>query len=366
MKKIGICTLYYKNRNYGANLQAYALRKVLESLGNEAELITYYNNTKLHFLLSAVKQKMKKKSCIAAGIATRNVAVDQFNQEIPHSKLYYSNTIDSANSEYDCFIAGSDQVWNPDWINRYTALEFVNSDKRTASYAASTGRICLNDLQQRKLKSALENTQYISIREKASVPALQMLTDKKITYVLDPTMLLSAKEWNTICSNRLIQEDYLFCYFLGDNENLRKVAREYAVIKNLKLVTLPFLNASYRKVDDGFGDYALYDISPKDFLSLIKYASFVLTDSFHAAVFSHIYEKPFAASGRKENEMDCRLESLTNLFGTFNRYFVDHIFVSVEKLETLSDALDLNWEAYKAMRQSSLEFLTKVVAEDGE
>ena len=61
MKKIGICTLYYKNRNYGANLQAYALRTVLETMGNEAEVIAYYNNTRLHGILSAIKQKIKKK-----------------------------------------------------------------------------------------------------------------------------------------------------------------------------------------------------------------------------------------------------------------------------------------------------------------
>jgi len=363
MKRIGICTLYYKNRNYGANLQAYALRMVLESLGNETELIAYYNNTKFHGVLSYIKQKMKRRSCISEEIAIRNAAVDQFNQDIPHSKLYYSNTIDAANAEYDCFITGSDQVWNPDWINCYMALEFVAPEKLTASYAASTGRILLNDMQQRKLKSALEHTQFISIREKVSIPALEMLTDKEITYVLDPTMLLTAKDWDEICSERLIPEEYLFCYFLGDNENLRKVAREYATVNKMKLVTLPFLNASYRKIDDGFGDYALYDVSPKDFLSLVKYASFVLTDSFHTAVFSHIYEKPFAVSGGKDNEMGCRMESLTDLFGTSNRYFVDHCLVSLEKLNDLTcRTLKLDREAYEAMRQSSLAFLKKVVA----
>lgn len=367
MKKIGICTLYYKNRNYGANLQAYALRFILDSLGYEAELISYYNNTRIHGLLSAIKQKLKRKSCISGEIAIRNAAVDRFNQEIPHSKLYYSSTIDAANAEYDCFITGSDQVWNPDWINRYMALEFVTSDKRTASYAASTGTIQLNDVQQQKLRSALVCTQYISLREKVSIPALQMLTDKEIIHVLDPTMLLTAKDWDEICSERLIQDDYLFCYFLGDNENLRKVAREYAAAHNIKLVTLPFLNASYRKVDDGFGDCALYDVSPKDFLSLVKYASFVLTDSFHAAAFSHIYERPFVVSGRKDNEMGCRMESLTELFGTSNRYFQDDDMVSAEKLNSLTcRKLELAWEAHEAMRQSSLAFLKKVVAEDDE
>lgn len=364
MKKIGICTLYYRNRNYGGNLQAYALRSVLESMGNETEMITYYYGTKLRWMLSAIKQRIMRKDRIADFIAIRNVAVDGFNEAIPHSKLYYSNTIDSANMEYDCFITGSDQVWNPNWINRYTTLEFVNSDKCTASYAASTGKVVLNVVQQQKLIPALESIQYISIREKESIPALQELTDKEIEYVLDPTMLLTDEDWDKICSERMIPEKYLFCYFLGDNENLRKVARSFADQKNLKLVTLPFLNSTYRKVDDGFGDNALYDVSPKDFLSLVKHASFILTDSFHAAVFSHIYERPFAVSGRKDNEMGCRMKSLTDLFGTSDRYFVDHSLVSLEKLETLScEKLRLNRTLYEKMRQSSLEFLKKVTTD---
>lgn len=362
MKKIGICTMYFQNRNYGANLQAYALREVIQCMGADAELITYYYHTKLHRFLSVMKQRMLKNS-IAKEIVVRNAAVDRFNQSIPHSKLYYSSTIDRANGVYDGFVTGSDQVWNPSWINRYMALEFVSPEKCTASYAASTGKITLDKLQQQKLKSALECTRYISIREKDSIPALQELTEKTITYVLDPTLLLSAGDWDRICTEkRLIQEAFLFCYFLGDNENLRKVAREYADARGLKLVTLPYLNAAYRKVDDGFGDYSLYDISPNDFLSLIKHASFVLTDSFHATVFSHIYERPFAVSGKKTSEMGCRMKSLTELFGTTDRYFVDHNDVSLEDLLKLTcDRLIIERSAYEAMKQSSLEFLKRVI-----
>ena len=227
MKKIGICTLYFQNRNYGANLQAYALREVLALTENDVELVTYYCYTKLHRLLSIIKQTFKKNS-LANYIAVRNAAVDRFNHAIPHSKLSYSNTINKANEDYDCFITGSDQVWNPDWINPYMALEFVAPGKCTASYAASTGKTTLNESQKSKLKVALEATRHISVREKESIPALQELTDKPIEYVLDPTLLLTAEDWDRICTEKhLIQEDYLFCYFLGDNENLRKAAREY-------------------------------------------------------------------------------------------------------------------------------------------
>lgn len=312
MKKIGICTLYYQNRNYGANLQAYALRYTLEKLGVNAELVPYYYRTRVRRLLSSIKQSLKKNS-ISKNVEKRNRVIDKFNNLIPHSKVYYSNTIHKANKYYDCFITGSDQVWNPDWINKYLSLDFVEDGKVTASYAASTGKVNLNVSEQQKLKRALNNTKYISIRENESIASLQKLTDKPIINVLDPTLLLSRSEW-----------------------------------------------------DEGFGDYALFNVSPNDFLSLIKYASFIITDSFHASVFSHIFERPFVVSGKKENEMGCRLKSLTDMFNTQSHYFVDHEMVTVDKIDEFNCELQIcDNTTYQKMKEISINFL-KMVINDGQ
>jgi hypothetical protein len=107
MKRIGICTLYYKNRNYGGNLQAFALQSVISSLGYEAEQISYYYKPQFYKLLSSVKQLLVKKDSAYVGVRIRNKAIDEFNKSIPLSKLYYSNTINSANKQYDCFIAAA-------------------------------------------------------------------------------------------------------------------------------------------------------------------------------------------------------------------------------------------------------------------
>lgn len=365
MKKIGICTLYYQNRNYGANLQAYALQRVISSMGYDVEMISYYNNTRLHYLLSSIKQKIFRKGKISDGIKKRYLEIDDFNKSIPHSKLYYSNTIDKANNNYNCFITGSDQVWNPNWINRYMSLEFTNEKALTIAYAASTGKIVLDQSQQQKLKIALDHTKFISIREKESISSLEELTNKKITYVLDPTMLLSRGEWDKICSNRIVNENYLFCYFLGDNKNIREVAQKYAEKKGLKIVTLPYLNSNYREVDDSFGDYPLFKISPNDFLSLVRHASFVMTDSFHAAVFAHIYDRPFVVSGKKNEQMGCRMKSLVDLFGTTERYIIDHNMVTVENLCDLeSKRFNVNRENYELMKEKSLHYLKEVLKDE--
>ena len=362
MAKIGICTMYYNNFNYGANLQAYALRKSVSNMGWEAEIISYYDNTKCHMLLSRVKHSLNKRTAVSHGVAIRKAAIKPFNHSIPHSKLYFRNTIEHANKQYNIFITGSDQVWNPDWINTYMSLDFVDKSKRTIAYAASTGKIHFDKWQQEKLERALSNTEYISVREKESIPALQKLTDKKIEYVLDPTLLLTREEWDAICSDRIIPEEYMFCYFLNGNENLRKVALAFAKSRGLKIATLPFLNTAYRSVDDGFGDYALFDISPEDFLSLIRNAEFVITDSFHGAVFSHLFERQFIVSSECGNEMGCRPQSLTELFGTEDRYINDYEKVSLNKLLAFAgDQMKMDKNRYEMMRIKSIGFLKEAL-----
>lgn len=362
MKRIGICTLYHKNRNYGACLQAYALQHVLEQLGAKVQIVSYSNCTRFRSFLSELRHKLRKKSSVSKSIITRNTAIDAFRNEIPHSKCYYPNTISSANQQYDCFITGSDQVWNPDWINPYLSLQFADKDKITAAYAASTGKISLNEAQQEKLSSAIARTRHISIREKESIPALQRLTKKKIDYVLDPTLLLTKTQWDELCSKRVVDGKYLFCYFLCGNEQMRNTANEFAKCRNLKIVTMPHLSGEYRQVDDGFGNIQLYDVSPKEFLSLIKYAAFVLTDSFHAAVFAHIYERKFAVTGNRESEMGCRMQSLTGLFGTEKHYLPGYETISLDVLCDLMDQpMILNYEKYQEMRQYSFDFLKKVL-----
>lgn len=364
MDKLGICTFYYNNFNYGASLQAYALQKTIHSFGYEVEMISYYDNNIIHKLLSDLKQIIKRKSTIDEKIKNRRELIAMFNKTIPHSRLYYSNSVKSLNKGYSGFVVGSDQVWNPEWLTKLSSLNYASGDKLTIAYAASTGKIKLDEKQKKMLKTVLQNTKYISIREKESIPVLQELTSKKIDNVLDPTLLLKKSEWDLICQDRLIRDNYMFCYFLGDNQNLRIVAKEYSNRNNLKIVSLPYMNGSHRTVDDDFGDFQLYDISPTDFISLIKYASFVMTDSFHCAVFSHIYERNFIVSGGGKDEMGCRMMSLTNLFGTEKRYIEEHKDVCIDLIERAEEQkVCVDSSEYMYMLQHSLDFLRSALSD---
>ena len=364
--KIGIVTMYFGNRNYGGNLQAYALCCVLNDMGHKAEIVSFYNKNKVRFILSSTKQFfLSFRNGVSKKIRVRNKAIKSFNISIPHTKLFFPETIKKANKHFDCFIVGSDQVWNPDWLDEYTTLNFADNDKVKISYAASLGKINLSDKQRAILKQAIDNTNYISLREKENISLVKELTDKPIKWVLDPTLLLDKDHWDMIVSDRLINCEYMFCYFLRGDRPIIDVAVSYAKSRNLKIVTFPYLNGCLEDGDANFGDYRLYNVSPKDFISLIKYASFIMTDSFHATVFAHIYKKEFIVLSKNGNEMGCRMSSLTEIFGTENRYLNDYRLLTFEYLQSL-DSLPykVDCEKYLKLKEESLSFLKGALLND--
>lgn len=348
--RIGILTEYYNSVNYGGNLQAYALVRYLNEHGAYAEQIQYNTskNNKLSLkqrihkynlskLLVKLVQKILLKPIhdISIKIGTkhhivemqklqkRNRFISEFNQKIPHCKNVFTDlTIHECNKLYDIFITGSDQVWNS--IDRQSYfLSFVEKNKIKCSYAASISKNSLKDYEIDFFKDALIDYQKISVREKETAEMLSDLTTRKIEWVVDPVFLLSENIWKKICTPKLVQESYVFCYFLGDTKWHRNVATHYAKKRNLKIVTLPYLLGQYRSCDANFGQERLFEVKPEDFISLIRYAKCVITDSFHASAFSVIFENEFFVFERQVSvSMGTRIRSLMELTGIQERYYM--------------------------------------------
>ncbi len=367
--RIGIVTKYYKNRNYGGLLQSYALSVYLNNQLYNSEQICYDCSPKSNSVLKKrrILQLFNIKRVITKLIIIpikrkknkRNFAFNKFDLYIPHSiKVYYRDNINCCIDDYDLFIVGSDQVWNLDWFDHNYFLEFVPNNKKKISYAASLGHSSLTEERKKYFKNILPSFDAISVREKDAVDLLQPLTDKKVAWVLDPTLLLDKSDWDEICPERRIGKKYLFCYFLGSDKRIRKLAKQYAKKHKLKIVTLPHL-CGIAKSDIGFGDYKLYDVTPNDFISLIKYADCVFTDSFHACVFSTIYNKNFYVFNRLGMEnMVSRIYSLTELFecqehfcDTDDKFNMDYI----EQLQSIN--YDKDFQLLKTMKEKSTRFL---------
>lgn len=364
--RIGIITHYYKSENYGGNLQAYALCKILQRLGHQAEQISLDRNAS-----KTLKHRIRK--FISKLTASRHIYVNRqlkirkkailgFNESvIPHSDLYTEKNIQDSVEHYDAFITGSDQVWHPNAYCDAYLLSFVPNTKIKLSYAASIATDILPNHLKKKYKKELDTFNAISVREDNAVRLLRSISINNAVVTLDPTLLLDYEEWATLLEPCPINEKYLFCYFLGDDLLERNVVKTYAAKRNLKIVTLPCLLGKFRRCDVAFGDYRLYDVSPGMMLSLIKNAECVFTDSFHATVFSLIFKRQHFIFQRAGWEsMSVRIETLTKLFGTQEHFCNTPDKATPEYIDSLpSIDYEKIFTEYEKMKMNSVRFLQK-------
>lgn len=370
MKKIGVLTHYYDSLNYGGNLQAFALSKFLINKGLNCEQISFIkgnsavNSSKrlnvkrlVRIPLVLVRKFISKKHNLPQA---KRVAFENFNKSIiPHSeKIYNRENIKNCVGDYDAFITGSDQVWNFTWYNPEYFLDFVPSNKKKISYAASIGSDYLTEEQKTTFKNSLKDFDAVSVREPSSIKLIEDVCPVPVVSTLDPTLLLDREDWDKVSSKRLIDEEYIFCYFLGNYKKTRELVNKFAKKHNLKIAFIPY-TAGIVLSDRKFGDYRFIDASPEDFISLIKHAKYVFTDSFHAVVFSHIYGKEFFVFNRdKRALMNGRIKDITSLFACQERYCDTNEKMALSYIEGLSP-LDYTRETdeFLAKKRESIEFL---------
>ena len=173
---------------------------------------------------------------------------------------------------------------------------------------------------------------------------------------MDPTLLLTPEDWKKIIPfHRVVEEKYIFCYFLGDNSEHRKAAKELQRATNLKIVALPLLD-NFVLDDLEFADICLFDAASDDFVNLIRGAEYVLTDSFHGSVFSILNEKLFCTFNRFNNgtgSRNSRIDSLCQQLNLESRRYDGDIF----KVQTQIDYNKVN-HLREERRKESLQYLT--------
>lgn len=361
--KIGIITHYYKSENYGGNLQAYALCEYIKKLNLDAEQISYVrkSHSLKYYVWKTIRAlKNYKNVLIWSDLKKRRDAILKFNQGmIKHSEFFTDKTLKNANNKYDVFITGSDQVWHPSAVCPAYLLDFADKSKTKISYAASFAMDNIPEEKKEMYKESLKDFSAISVREKNAVDIVKNLTEKSVECTLDPTLLLSRKDWDEVSEEKNIPEKYIFTYFLGNSENHRNIAKEYAEKNNLKIVTLPFLTGKFRKSDKNFGDYRLFDVSPAQFISLVKNAECIFTDSFHASVFSIIYNKEFFVFERSfKTSMGSRLNTLTEMFDVTDRFLNTKEKCDISYIELLNPIdYSKEFEKFNEAKKKSEEFL---------
>ena len=358
--------MFYNSSNYGGILQSYALVRLVEKEGNSVEQIRYNQssiyNVKLR-LKQAILPYYRMIRDYNNGILywrlrkRRKIVIRAAKELVNHSKKVYSEqSLSSCLRKYNCFITGSDQVWHGEWPAYF--LNFVPSKYKKIAFAASTGKSELTDDEIKVIRDYTKDYTAISVREKDTATQLNKQI-KNVECVLDPTLLLEKGDWETIVAERKIDKPYIFCYFLGSNKKMRDLASEFAAKRNCPIVTIPHMQGIIEKNDLLFGEVQSFDARPQDFLSYIKYAEAVFTDSFHACVFSQIFKKQYYVFGRLEHkEMNNRIVSLTEMFGTRNHYIEEQDQYKFSYIDEI-DLIDyrVTSEDYKEMKEKSISYL---------
>lgn len=341
MKTATVTWITYEN--YGTDLQAYALQQILKKLGHENDILSDQCHVNFRNEKHNLFYYLKYIYIYITGEFDRNHKYYLKFRERYLSINYSFNELKDSDS-YDIFIAGSDQIWSPILnFDPYYYLGFTS--KKKISYAASTGTGICTEEYKRNIKQYLDGFSDISVREESGMKMLANITSKSVSTVLDPTLLLSRFEWEKIVTPISIGS-YLLCYFLSYNDKYATFLRRYANEHNLKLVIFA-TNSRYKKIADIY----LYG-GPVEFVSYIKNASIIFTDSFHATIFSIIFEKKFFTfkrfkDGDKNNQND-RIYNLFNILG------IENHFIGEEEL-VLAEYTIPNWKMVNEKLQTAIE-----------
>ena len=359
MKKTGTITFHASNNN-GSFLQAYALQKIiLDKLKINNEIINLCSSKteNLYRLIRPIKKSADVLRTIVSillykKLKKREECFDIMRKRhLKLSKLLKSESeaLDCAQN-YDCVIAGSDQIWN------ITAHDFVKSfflpnvKTKKITYAISCGSN-INSMDLSQFAEYINGFSELSTREINSAKIISNIyKNGDVKTVLDPTLLLNQEQYADLydADKRMIEKPYIFLYSINYNKEVLKTAKRMSKIMGLPVVTI--FNSYHAIMSTFFGIKVIYDAGPAEFLNLMKNAKCVLTNSFHGTAFSIIFKKQFYHLTTAENGhvlKDDRINGLLakldldqdiSFYSTekeiFEKSNIDYVFV-YNKLEIL-------------------------------
>lgn len=373
--KIGILT-HPLDYNYGCLLQAFALQKTIKSMGHEVVTIDRFSDPRVAFF-SQFKNWMKR---IAAHyIKGKNVRIcwnpnltmdmkrTLFSQtqkfvdrNITNTGIVFPSDLERIDKEYqfDAYVVGSDQVWLPNFsLNCF--LDFVHRDNvKRIFYAASTGSTSFADIPSiaMKCKNLSRKFSGISVREDSLLPVVKKALGREAIQVLDPTLLLDAKDYLAACVEKEDDSPIIFTYILDKTYD-----KQVLVGKVQKELQLPIVAGSvekdYERGKNMDINKCIYPSVDHWILNMAR-AKFVVTDSFHGTCMAITFRKPFVVVGNKARGLN-RFLSLLSLFNLENRMITD----STQLSPSFYSQLDNKYisELLKKKRTEAIDFIKKSI-----
>lgn len=310
-------------RNYGSVLQAFATQRLIENAGAQCTVIDFrrqgIGDDAASYLSGSRYSRIPLAPRIYAAVRGRDarrrslVFRDFIARRVHLTSEHYGCFEDLDRipfQEYEAYCVGSDQVWNIDYNrdNRPFYLSFLPDGARRFSFSSSIGMVAFPKSEEGRAKEALSLFSGLSVREARAYEYLTSLGLQAEQHV-DPTLALPDDYWNRIASAPIVDRPYIAVYQLNRNPLLVDAATRMARRTGLPMVRIDYWPTMRMP---GVRSYVTPPV--EDFLSLLKNAEFVMTDSFHGIAFSHIFETQFAAV--PPSRYGGRILSLLNLLGT--------------------------------------------------
>lgn len=324
--RIGIIT-FHCSYNFGSALQAWALKRVLEERGHQVSVIDYrgkdYDQYRL--IRADSPRSLLSSAVFFASNRRRRSSFESFiSGQLNLTKRYGVNDEERMALElpalFDCFVCGSDQIWNLDCTEGPVGPYFLNfaGNARRVAYAASLSHLSFDNRyfgpeERDRIAGWLKRFSAVSVREASTAPIYQPLCSQRIETCLDPTLLLNAVDYGEIVAPVSEARETLFVYMLERNDGLIRYAGSLA-----RKMGLSVSYVSKRRLDFGVPARNFYGIGPSEFLGIIQGCSAVVTNSFHATVFSLLFGVPFQTfatnkSGSRMKELLVALDAEDNL-----------------------------------------------------
>lgn len=367
-KKIGILT-FHNAHNYGAVLQAYALKTKLERMGHEAEVLNYRNKYIARNYKKVLHIDFWKRDVLPSrwGKVIREIRdvfyglpewqrqwqvfEDFISQKLLAGDSRQLSLEDVAAKNCDVYVLGSDQIWARELTHGMDPAYFAQfaPERKKISYAASVPNGGIPENEKPYFKEYLQDLSYISVREEKLANAIRELTGREVDTVVDPTLLLEKDDYQPLLYKEpLKQGDYVFAYFVVENEVLSRLAKRAAELMGCELIEL-----HYKKTPQINGENMIFDAGPSEFLTYIRDAKMIVTNSFHGTVFSILFKKKFY-SVYKENG---RIDNLLGFLGISECHIQSEEELVVDREIDYASAD----EKLKAYRRQSVEYLEKAL-----
>lgn len=336
LKEAVLVTIFDPNPNFGNRLQNYAIQEIMNrfsidtvTLDFEKDLFSGERLIKLIFL-RIIGFKGTRAPDYWRYVPKKVEKFKEFNRKYIKSKKI--NSIQEI-PQADYYLIGSDQVWNPEWYHLNPLkkdlflLTFADNKKRIC-ISPSFGVSCLKEDWKEWFRDNLKRFERISVREETGADIVQELIGIRPEVLIDPTLMLNRDDWRKIASDKvsknLINHPYLLTCFLEEpsrrtKADIDKIAKQHNLIVHNLL---------------GYSNPDLFISGPSEFITLIDHASIVLTDSFHASVFSFIFGKPFFVYDRSGNSdnMLSRMKILFDDFGLRRKYIDKETEIDMESV----------------------------------